>query len=463
MNPRDIWDAAYNQIELQLDRASFDTWLRYAHFLGYEEGTFVIGVHNSYACEMLQHRLYRTIRRILTDVHGQSCEIRFQVARLGDKERDEAPATAMPLFQFMARQEPQEDDLPLHQVVQPLRAPDLPESELNPRLTFDRYMVNGSNAMVYEAARSVAENPGSMYNPLLIYGGVGLGKTHLLQAIAHACVERGQRVIYIPSEAFTNDLIMAIRQRTTALFREKYRSVDVLLVDDIQFIGGKDTTQEEFFHTFNALVTFNRQVVLASDRHPRELATLEDRLRSRFQGGLVADIQPPEYETRIAIMEMWAAEREVRVPTEVLDMVARRAPENVRELEGIFNQIVAQARLGGPVSLPRAETALESWRAPRRHKRLRIADILGIIARLQNLSVDDLTGPKRTGQLNHARHVAMYVIRETTDYSLQQIGEAFGRNHTTVLHGCNKISAEMEQDPILAARIQKILRALQQA
>ncbi|QPC82793.1 chromosomal replication initiator protein DnaA [Phototrophicus methaneseepsis] len=462
MTPQDAWNAAYHQLELQLDRASFDTWLRSAVFLGYEAGIYLVGVPNGYARDMLQHRLYRNIRRVLSDVAGENCELRFEIYK-GDVGEPEAPASDdMPLFKFMAQQPPAPAPEPksLHQAVIPPQRPDLPESELNARYTIDRFIVNQSNSVVYEAALAVSDYPATVYNPFLIYGGVGLGKTHLLQSIAHRCAERGLKTVYIPSEVFTNDLIDAIRNRTTAMFRDKYRTVDVLLVDDIQFIAGKETTQEEFFHTFNALVNFNKQIVLASDRHPRELATLEDRLRSRFQGGLVADIQPPEYETRIAILQMWAQERGMELSSNVVDMIAHKAPNNVRELEGIFNQIAAQSRFsGGAVNFNNARETVERFRRPREH--VQLDDIIQITADKHGLTIEELKGARRTGKINRARQIAMYIAREMTEYSLPQIGEAFGgRSHTTVLHGCNKINDELESDPILGNRIQKIMHSI---
>jgi chromosomal replication initiator protein len=494
VKPQDAWKAAYNQLELQLDRASFDTWLRKAVFLGVEDGTFVIGVHNSYARDMLQHRLYRNIRRVLSDVRGESTELEFKIHKketrtspgalfgsdIGTSKKDSNPSgsgdDAPPLFKFLAQQE-KTPDLPetsesgmqppaqpstaasLHGFVQRPQRPDLPESELNPRFNFKRFMVNKSNQVVYEAALAVAETPAAMYNPFLIYGGVGLGKTHLLQSIAHICQQKDLRTIYIPSEVFTNDLVSAIRNRTTAMFREKYRSADVLLVDDIQFISGKDTTQEEFFHTFNALVNFNKQIVLASDRHPREMQTLEARLRSRFQGGLVADIQPPEFETRVAILQMWAQERSADVSREVIHTVAERAPGNVRELAGMFNNILAQARLGKTISVPKATQTVEAFGQPR--ERVTLEHIIEVTAKKQGFTARDLRGKRRTSRVNRARQIAMYLSREMTEYSLPQIGKIFGgRSHTTVLHGANKIAEAIEADKLLAARVLRIRRAI---
>jgi chromosomal replication initiator protein len=346
----------------------------------------------------------------------------------------------------LLREQPdnEEDTIPLHRQVSRPQRPELPECELNPHLTFDRFIVSSANRMTFEAACAIAERPASVYNPFLIYSGVGLGKTHLLQAVAHECQRRNLRTIYISSEVFTNDLVDAIRNRATAMFRDRYRSVDVLLVDDIQFIAGKESTQEEFFHTFNALYTFNKQIVLASDRHPRLLDMLEDRLRSRFGGGLVMDLQPPEFETRFAILQMWAQERNAYLPPEVLEMIAQRAQTNIRELEGLFNTIAASTQTTNRTpTVELAESVLSGYRRPARA--VTLGQVLEATADHYGLPVDDLVGTRRTQRLNEARQVAMYLAREVTTASLPQIGEAFGgRAHSTVLHSCKKVMDEME-------------------
>lgn len=466
MNPQDAWNAAFHQLEMQLDRASFETWLRGAALLGVEDGIFVVGVRNSYAREMLQHRLYRNVRRVLSDVYGKSVELRFEI----DKPAESLPSSAnereeeMPLFRLLAQQDPaatqSATSQPLHELVARPQRPELPESELNPRFTFDRYVAASENATIFAAAQAVAERPASAYNPFFIYGGVGLGKTHLLQAIAHACKARNLKVIYIPSEVFTNDLVDSIRQRTQAMFRDKYRSVDVLLVDDIQFISGKESTQEEFFHTFNALYTFNKQVILASDRHPRELMTLEDRLRSRFEGGLVMDIQPPSFETRMAILDNWAHERNIILPRHAAEMIAGRAKLNVRELEGVFNQVVAAAQLTRqPVSAGIAGDVLDGFRRPREH--VTLAEVVDLTARHHGMTVDELVGKRRTGAVSQARQIAMFLAREFTSASLPQIGDAFGgRTHSTVLHSCNKIAHDIEDDPQVRTIVKDIRERL---
>jgi chromosomal replication initiator protein len=361
---------------------------------------------------------------------------------------------------LLAQQDNNTPSVPLHQQVSRPQRPALPDSELNSRFTFDRFIANANNHMTYEAALAVSERPG-IYNPFLVYGGVGLGKTHLLHAIAHVLQKKGLRIIYISSEAFTNDLIDAIRNRSTAMFRDKYRSVDALLVDDIQFIGGKESTEQEFFHTFNALATFNKQIILASDRHPSQLAKLQDRLRSRFEGGLVMDVQPPEYETRMAILEMWAGEHRINLPSAVCEMIAGRAQNNIRELEGIFNQIVAKAQLGAYAPTPiDAEITLNHYHNPREHITLR--QVVDITADIYHVKSTDIVGKRRTQRVNQARQVAMYLARELTEASLPQIGEGLGgRSHTTVLHGCNKIADEIAFDPRLNGIVEQIRSKLE--
>jgi chromosomal replication initiator protein len=456
-----LWDSAYHQLELQLDRASFETWLRGACLLGVEGDEFIIGVRNEYAREMLRHRLYRNVRRVLSDVCGKAVELRFELHKAGEKVHNPDDLSDMPLFRMMAQtQEPEPEtskpSAPLYQQISRPERSALHDQDLNPRHTFERYICGSENQMVWSAAQAVAEHPDGAYNPFFIHGGVGLGKTHLLQSIAHRCRARGLRAIYIPSEIFINDLIDAIRQKTTAMFREKYRGADVLLVDDIQFIAGKESSQEEFFHTFNALYTFNKQIVLASDRPPRDLQTLEARLRSRFEGGLVIDIQPPSLETRTAILQSWAQERGLPMNSRDCEMIARKAQTNVRELEGIFNQMVATMRLtGSHLTQTLADDALETYQRPRHHVTLR--QVLEQVAFAHGLTVDELVGPKRNARINQARQIAMYLAREFTTLSLPQLGDAFGgRKHSTVLHSCAKTVEDMGSNDVLRHTVEHL-------
>lgn len=453
---RQTWKAAADLMKRRWDRASYETWLRPTSFMRCEDDTFIIGVPNSQVFDMLSHRRHRDVLEALRQAAGRPLNVEFRVQNRRTAPDGEAE---MPLFKLMERG-PGAARSGKRAAGNGAEASDLPESAISPLMVFERFIVNESNHLATAAARAVAERPATVYNPFLVYGGVGIGKTHLLHAIANSCQTRGLRVLYVSSEAFTNDLVQAIRQGNSPMFREKYRSVDVLLVDDIQFIRGKDSTQEEFFHTFNTLVNCNRQIVLASDRHPRELKTLEDRLRSRFQGGLVADIGPPELETRIAIMELWARERDIQVPTKVLHVIAERSSSCIRELNGLFNQIAARLRLngGGDLSVRRAEATLNRYE--KTSEQITVSHIIDVIAAAFNLDNDTLKGKRRVARVNQARQVAMFLAREMTESSLPQIGDVFGRSHTTVLHGCNKIEAEIELDAVLASRVTQLRKQI---
>ncbi len=317
---------------------------------------------------------------------------------------------------------------------------------LNPRYTFDTFVVGANNRLAHAASLAVTENPAHAYNPLFVYGGVGLGKTHLLHALGHAAQGRGRSVLYVSSEWFTNDLINAIRSQKTEEFRAKYRSNDVLLVDDIQFIAGKERTQEEFFHTFNTLHGAGRQIVISCDRPPKSLVALEDRLRSRFGWGLIADVQPPDFETRIAILRAKADGCATRVPDEALAYIARKIPSNIRELEGALNRVMAHTNLMHvPLTLEAAQAALESILSHAAD--LSPESILSAVAQHYGLPQEELVGRSRRRAVSNPRQLAMFLIREETNASLPQIGQFLGgRDHSTILHGCEKIGSQIETD-----------------
>lgn len=474
-SPQDAWDTAYHQLELQLDGGKFETWVRDARFLRYEDGQFVIGVRNSFTRDMLQHRLYRNIARVLSDAWGQTAAIRFEIASstAGGVTSDVSrPVDAeLPLFQVLNEVQAAAPTLfhadPLPDVsmgdrVAPQPFAALSESELNPRHTFDRFVVGSSNRLAYEALQAVVEAPGRNYNPVFVYGGVGVGKTHLLHAAAHICRKAGKRVIYVPSEAFTNDLVNALRTRTTAMLRDKYRSVDVLIVDDVQFLAGKESTQEEFFHTFNVLHAAGKQIILASDRAPRELTALEDRLRSRFSGGLIADIAPLELETRMAIVKMWMHEQRIRLSDTVVQTIAETAA-SARELEGAFNMIAARVRMSHqPMTAESAARILHRLETPRNHVRATtMQDILCAVAETFNVPADEITGKGRTSRVSLARQAVMVLARELTELSLVQIGEGLGgRQHSTVIAGIQKFGQLMADDADLASMMDSVRRRL---
>lgn len=437
MNPQRLWQAALGELELQMTRATFDTWLRDTHCIGMENGaTLVIGVKNGYAVEWLENRLYTVIQRTLHRLTQQE-EIcaRFVVWQAKRNNGNDAKAALL--------QDEQEMTLP-----PPARDPGL-----NPSYTFDNFVVGPSNRLAQAASQAVAENPARAYNPLFIHGGVGLGKTHLHHAIGHECYRRNMQVLYVSSETFTNDLIEAIRTHTTELFREKYRTADVLLVDDIQFIAGKESTQEEFFHTFNALRDTGHQIVLSSDRIPKAMVTLEARLRSRFEWGLIVDIQPPDYETRVAILQSKAERLQVQIPNALLSYIATNIESNIRELEGALNRVLAMARLTNlPLTRQVAENALADLLP--HHPEVSAAQILKAVAAYYGISEEELRSAQRTHRIAQPRHIAMYLLREETDASLPQIGaELGGRDHTTALYGCERIRARLEHDDQLKREV----------
>jgi chromosomal replication initiator protein len=338
----------------------------------------------------------------------------------------------------------------------------IPPPRLNARYTFSTFIVGSANQLAHAASLAVAEAPGQAYNPLFLYGGVGLGKTHLLHAIGHVAVERNMSVLYVSSETFTNEIVNAIRYRTTEEFRAKYRSADLLLVDDIQFIAGKDSTEEEFFHTFNSLYESNRQIVICSDRPPKAIVSLEERLRSRFEWGLIADIQPPDLETRVAILSAKADMMQRVVPEEVISYLASRIHSNIRELEGSLNRLLAFSQLQGmPLTIDTAKAALASLATDGRQRRVSVADVLEAVAEHYRISLDDLCGKQRDKHIVVPRQVAMYLMRQETEASLMEIGQALGgRDHSTVMHGCEKINREVNENSTLRKEVMAIRQQL---
>ncbi len=424
MNAQQAWQAARGQLQMEMPKAAFDTWVRGAEFVSFEDGSFIIGVPNAYARDWLQNRLASTVTRLLTGMMNRTVEVRFVIWQNGNK----------PAAPVEASEVADEDEN------------ELPNPTLNARYSFENFVVGASNRLAHAASLAVAEKPAQAYNPLFLYGGVGLGKTHLLHAIGNLCHRRGLQVLYVSSEEFTNDLINAIRGHTTQAFREKYRSIDVLLVDDIQFIAGKESTQEEFFHTFNTLHGQDKQIVISSDRPPKALVTLEERLCSRFEWGLTADIQPPDFETRQAILRAKADRIGCRVSHEMMELIARRVQSNIRELEGALTRVAAFADLSGlPMTPQLVETALADM-LPRRSE-VRPDEIVRRVADAFGVSVEGILGRDRSRQIALPRQVAMYLLREEANISLPQIGDALGgRDHTTVMYGCDKVAGMLEQD-----------------
>lgn len=432
MNSEQLWQAALGQLQMEMPRAAFDTWVRDTELLTYEDGAFVIGVRNAYARDWLEDRLLSTVKRVLTGILGRTVEVRFVVWHEDNVDESPEPVLRTSLGS--------DSNLRI-------------SSNLSNRYTFESFVVGPSNRLAHAACQAVAESPARAYNPLFLYGGVGLGKTHLLHAIGHVCAMGGLNVLYVSSEEFTNDLINAIRAHTTDAFRERYRRIDLLLIDDIQFLVGKESTQEEFFHTFNTLHGQDKQLVISSDRSPKALVTLEERLRSRFEWGLTADIQLPDFETRLAILRSKAERARRSVESELLELIARRVQSNIRELEGALTRVLAFSDLSGaPLSRELVETALIDLLP--RGDTLTAERIIAVVAKQFGIEVDRLLSRERSREVALPRQVAMYLMREETSASLPQIGESLGgRDHTTVMYGCDKIMNLMETDDVLRRQV----------
>jgi len=437
MNADQAWQAVLGQLQVEMPKSTYDTWVKDAEFVAYEDGSFVIGVGNAYARDWLESRLKSTTTRMLTGMMNRSVELRFVVWQQ-DAAKEES---------FQQERKGESDNPQLATTI---------NRSLNSRYTFDSYVVGTSNRLAHAAALAVAEQPANAYNPLFLYGRVGLGKTHLLHAIGNECHQKGLEVLYVSSEDFTNDLIHAIRKHSTQAFREKYRHTDVLLIDDVQFIAGKEATQEEFFHTFNTLHGQNKQIVISSDRSPKGFATLEERLRSRFAWGLIADIQSPDIETRLAILRNKAENLPHPVTDEVLEAIARRMQTNIRELEGALNRTVAYAKLRGiPPSAELVDSALIDLVPD--PKSLEPEQIIHTVAQAFGITQELILARDRSRKVALPRQVAMYLLREEAQISLPRIGEVLGgRDHTTVMYGCEKIADLLEQDAGLRRQVTDI-------
>ncbi|WP_207669918.1 chromosomal replication initiator protein DnaA [Thermaerobacter sp. FW80] len=443
----EVWTEALQLIERRLTRPSYEAWLRNTRPVSLEGDRLVLAVPNQFARDWVLERCSGAIVDSLRRVVGH--DVRLEVVV---EPQPTPPATGQVAAATEAPLAPAPSDAgsSWRTLSQPL----------NPKYTFETFVTGSGNRLAHAAALAVAEAPARTYNPLFIYGGVGLGKTHLMQAVAHHVLRKhGSRVAYVSCETFTNEMINAIRDGKTLEFRNRYRNVDVLLVDDIQFLAGKESTQEEFFHTFNALHEANRQIVISSDRPPKEIPTLEERLRSRFEWGLISDIQPPDFETRVAILRKKAQLEKLHVPDDVIAFIAERIDTNIRELEGALIRLVAFASLTNHhIDLDLAQEVLKDILPPPRANKVTIARIQEVVAEYYGVKVRDLKARRRTRAIAFPRQVAMYLCRELTEASLPRIGEEFGgRDHTTVLHAYEKISHDMRHDPHLGRQIKELM------
>lgn len=436
-----LWQQALELLKQELSKATYDTWIKNTQLLAIENSEAKIAVPNDLAKDFLSSRYENFIKRSLSIVTGENISLQF-ISPSQSNSSNTTPA-----------QQPKSTN------AQSLT------HQLNPKYTFDTFVVGNSNRFAHAASLAVAESPAKNYNPLFIYGGVGLGKTHLMHAIGHhvASLQPNARIVYASSEKFTNELINAILDgKKTADFRNRYRNVDVLLIDDIQFLAGKERTQEEFFHTFNALHEADKQIIISSDRPPKEIPTLEDRLRSRFEWGLITDIQAPDLETRIAILRKKAMADQIEgIPDELMTFIATKIQSNIRELEGALNRILAFSSLSGkPISIETANEALKDVYESKTQP-ITILSIQECVGRHFGLKVEDFKAKKRTRNVAFPRQIAMYLCRELTDFSLPKIGEAFGgRDHTTVIHAHEKINSDIKNVPDTELAIQNIKEKL---
>lgn len=430
---QELWQQVLSNIQNRLSKPSYDTWLKSTRATVFTETSLVICAPNKFSMEWLESRYSKMIRSTVFEVTGRDVTLTFTLQEM------EQPAAAKPAAVAVA---------------EPAKQGMFPEdpfiNNLNPKYTFDTFVVGLGNRFAHAASLAVAEAPAKAYNPLFLYGGVGLGKTHLMHAIGHYVLEHNPsaKVLYISSEKFTNEFINAIRDNRGESFRNKYRNIDVLLIDDIQFLAGKEQTQEEFFHTFNALHEERKQVIISSDRPPKEIPTLEDRLRSRFEWGLITDIEPPDLETRIAILRKKAKAENLDIPNEAMVYIANQIDTNIRELEGALIRVVAYSSLiNQDITTHLAAEALKDIIPASRPRIITIQDIQQRVGEFYGLKIEDFKARKRTKAVAFPRQVAMYLSRELTDYSLPKIGDAFGgRDHTTVIHAHEKITAALQQD-----------------
>ena len=435
--------AVLGDLQLQVTRPIYETWLKDTEGIAFSGSRLTVGVPSPFAVDWLERRIYQLIEKTAQKVAGHPVEVQFRV-------RNPAPGTGGDALLAAAGQG----------VQFPRNAP--PRLELNGKYNFNSFVVGPSNQLSFSGAQAVAEFPGKSYNPLFIYSGVGLGKTHLLHAIGHTCVSKGLSCIYVTCEQFTNEFISSIRSRTTEEFRTRYRSVEVLLIDDIQFISGKEQTQEGFFHTFNELHNANRQLVLTSDRPPKAISSLEDRLRSRFEWGLIADVQPPDLETRMAILRAKAEQMDITLTDNVIEYTAMKMQRNVRELEGGLNRIVALARFSDrPVTLELASEAMTEYVADLSRSSVDPDKIIDEVANTFGVSGDELVGPSRRKRIVRARHVAMYLLHEDLGMTDTAIGRLLGgRNHSTVVNAVGKVHYEINVDSRLRRDIIAVKEAI---
>jgi len=446
MDAKQVWRAALGELQVSLSPANFETWLKETQLVEVDDQRFRIAVPNGFAKDWLETRYRSLISQTLARIVGYSVQVDFIVNAAASTTVDDGPESFHGSSDGGSAR-------PAHVGSQPVRLEPTRvggeggATNLNPRYTFSNFIVGSANRLGHAASLSVAERPGHAYNPLFLYGGVGLGKTHLMHAIGNQVIAKfpRKRVVYATSEKFTNDFITSIQQGKIDEFRARYRRIDLLLIDDIQFIADKERTQEEFFHTFNAIHDDGKQIVISSDRPPKAILTLEERLRSRFEWGLIADLTAPDLETRIAILRAKSEEGAVPITSDVIEFIARKVVSNIRELEGALNRIVAYAAMGAmPISIELAQAVLSNVLYNPKKRQVTPERIARAVSDYYSVPMDALQGQKRDKAIVMPRQIAMFLMREETDVSLLRIGaELGGRDHSTVIHACDKIHREV--------------------
>lgn len=443
MELKQIWEEALKIIEEETSPVSFETWIQPIIPCGMEGNQVILQVENAFFKEMLEKRYLSFIRNAIKFVTKNEYDI-----------------------VLLTEEEQKAGTFGKHNLSKEKKA-DRANRNLNPKYVFDSFVVGNSNRMAHAASLAVAESPAQAYNPLFLYGNSGLGKTHLMHSIGHFILDKNPdaKVLYVTSETFTIELINSIQNNKNEEFRNKYRNIDVLMIDDIQFISKKEGTQEEFFHTFNALYESSKQIIISSDRPPKEIKTLEDRLRSRFEWGLIADVQPPDYETRIAILRKKAERDHITVPDDVMAYIAKNIASNIRELEGALTRIVAFATLTNQdISIALAENSLKDIFSENASTPLTPDLIQQVVAEHYNIRVEDIQGSKKPKNIAFPRQVSMYLCRKLLDISLPKIGESFGgRDHTTVIHAITKIEKQLETDTALQKTIHQLEKEIKEA
>jgi len=449
VNLNELWQGVLGEIEIQLSRPDFLTWLKNSRLINKkeEEGTVVVGLPNNFAKEWVKNRYHKLIlgslRNLDSSIRVVEYIVEYQPQRGLIKNKKGGDLTTISIET--------EKQKPLIELKID------PETNLNPRYTLKSFIVGSSNELAYAAATAVMKDVGKKYNPLFIYGGVGLGKTHLLQAVGNEIkniYKNKTKVFYVTSEKFVNDVIWAIRNKKMDDIKKKYRDIDVLIIDDIQFIGGKERTEEEFFHTFNVLYENNKQIIMSSDRPPAAIPTIEERLRSRFEGGMIADINYPDYETRLAILRAKTRENKWQTDDKILELIANKVKKNIRELEGVLNKVVflQDIKMDKITTQKLEEVINEVVRV--NTKNINVNDIIKTVSEFFEISPADLISKCKKKEVVEPRQIAMYLLREITNSSYLFIGEKLGkRDHTTVIHACDKISKEINQNPVLNQKI----------